>query len=341
MSSTGESPAKDLSAKDDSPIQPPTNNVIDSTSVEVASLSNTDMEDERDTTTNTIDDQQKNRVGISEPAKEPKYKKKPRVLMKWVVLFTIGFLIAYGCTWLWPISGKDDLPVCPNTGTWIDTWIKVSDVFESLYFGLGFAFCVVVIPKVHTMQGALRRRIALIAVFLSFFMLSWFWHARLHETFCGYWGVILLDVLFHIPVSVMSVLIMKYCVILMRRFSYSSTSTNASMDILSRAQWIGFSVFLAVATAVLSFLVLYYLPPYTSVAPSPPPCGWVPGCPVEPCQVPLFCTDLMCPELASACPVQTTPYTMQQCYASGQVNPTTGLPNSDTLTNECTAQSAV
>eukprot|EP01134_Creolimax_fragrantissima_P001844 CFRG1844T1 len=262
------------------------------------------------------------------------------ILVAFLLITAIGALFSYGITWFWKID-RTFLPICPNTGDWIDSWQIAADILESLYFGSALAFTLTMGYRIMRMEVKLIRRILPIFLGLSFFMLSWFWHGRLHYSFCGYWSTNLLNIFFHVPVALFSIMMMRFCLLMLNNFlginvrRHSNDLSRALNRETSKKEKIAVVIGFVLATIFFTFASFYWFGNNPATLPTPV-CGMEPGCPYLPCQIPAYCTDYMCPELATQCPMQDSVYTADQCYGDGVVNPVTNVTNPDHLTSTCT-----
>eukprot|EP00121_Abeoforma_whisleri_P014318 Awhi_evm1s13205 len=168
------------------------------------------------------------------------------------------------------------------------------------------------------MVPELRYKMLFICLSLSFFFCSWFWHIRLHETFCGWWAIFFLELFFHVPIAVLTVLLMRYCVAVIGKLS--GNMEKKSVLKFSKLKYLMFGVVAVVMAAVALLIGHFLLPSHVPEAP-PAPCPRMEGCPAAPCEIPIVCVDAFCPSLTNTCGTLQTAKTSAECYASNATYP--------------------
>jgi len=146
-------------------------------------------------------------------------------------------------------------------------FLDILKVFESFYFGLAFTFMIfagILCSQVHP-----KFRLKILSIYLSivWLMVSWFPHITLHTFYPTTWGLIALDLCFHMTAASAAFVLTYFVVRLMQASTKTKFRRIKSLTWRNIIRADTFHIFvITLGVAIVLFCVAFAIPPM-----GPPP----------------------------------------------------------------------
>lgn len=107
-------------------------------------------------------------------------------------------------------------------------FLNTLKLFECIYFGMSMTFLIFGAILVHQVAPSMKVKMLVIYLCISWLLVSWYPHIHLHQFFPSVWGLIVIDLLFHITSAFVAFLLSFYIVKIMKAATATKVRTAQS-----------------------------------------------------------------------------------------------------------------